>query len=65
MKRIGNELANLDEQFLCDLVNIVKIYTWKISDNSNNNNNNETVQSSPLKSNPSSKQTRLSDFNVS
>jgi len=32
MKRIGNELANLDEQLLCDLVNIVKIYTWKISD---------------------------------
>jgi hypothetical protein len=32
MKRIGNELANLDEQLLRDLVNIVKIYTWKISD---------------------------------
>ena len=33
--------------------------------NNNNNNNNEIVQSSPLESNPPSKQSRLSDFNVS
>ena len=40
---------------------------WKDDDdnNNNNNNNNEIVQSSPLESSPPSKQTRLSDFNVS
>jgi hypothetical protein len=35
---------------------------WQVD---NINNNNETMQLSPLASNPQSKQTRLSDFNVS
>ena len=36
-----------------------------VQDNNNDNNNNEVVQTSPFESNPLSKQSTLSDFNLS
>jgi hypothetical protein len=37
---------------------------WK-DNNNNDNNNNEIVWNNPFESNPPSKQSKLSDFNVS
>ena len=38
---------------------------WKDDNNNNDNNNNEIARTNPFESNPLSKQSRLSDFNVS